>query len=538
VEQLPRLRRWLKRVKALAPGARLRYLDKDGRRRRMKLVWVSEDQDRFAFVNERGQKVAELTAVQLARQLSRGAQPPTPVDEMSVLRQSMYETLEQAQKTLSFERNRDAVTRLINTDALLKQLRRTLRHAHAHDSEHAFLCLDIDNFKLVNEVFDETSGDEVLAEFARLLGQLNDRRALTARLEEDEFGILFAYRPADEARRLADKIRADIAASSLSIGDEAVSFTVSLGLAPIQRTSESPETIIEQARSALEIAKSQGKDQVVVYDLDQEEIHRYRQERDSSRQRLDEAMDTDRLVLRAQPLVKSAVDGSEEATHRYEVLLALRDDAGELQSPRDFIRSAERFGFITQVDRWVLRETFAWMSSLVDQQKQVPELAINLSGTSITDNAFLDYVLEQISEYGVGTNHICFEITETGAIDNLPKAADFIRTLKNIGCQFSLDDFGTGLASHRYLKELPVDYVKIDGTFISDLHTNRTDYAMTKSINDLAHFLGQKTVAECVETMDIVPALREIGVDYLQGWGVGMPRILSEILDELPDLET
>ncbi|MFK7828403.1 MAG: DUF1631 family protein [Congregibacter sp.] len=538
VANLPRLKRWLKRVKALETGAKLRYRDKDGRRRHMRLVWISEDREQFAFVNERGQKIAELTAVQLARQLSRGAQPPTAVDNMSVLDQSMYETLEEAQKTLSFDRNRDSLTQLINGDSLIHQLQRTLRHAHSRGSEHAFMLLDIDNFGLVNDVFDETSGDQVLTEFARLLSQLNDRRALTARIREDEFGILLTFQSAEEACQVADKIRADIADSTLSIGGEVVSFTVSIGIAAVMQSTEDAKAVVSQAHSALELAKTQGRDQVVVYDLDQQDMLNFKRERESSRKRLDEAMSTDSLVLRAQPIVKSAVDGSESATHHYEVLLALRDEDGELQGPHDFIMSAERFGYITLVDRWVIRETFAWISCLMDSQKEIPEMSINLSGTSITDNDFLEYVLEQISEYGVGTSRLCFEITETGAIDNLPRAADFVRTLKNLGCKFSLDDFGTGLASHKYLKELPVDYVKIDGTFITDIHQNRTDYAMAKSINDLAHFLGQKTVAECVESLEIVPSLREIGIDYLQGWGIGMPRELSEITEELANIET
>ncbi|MFT6770848.1 DUF1631 family protein [Congregibacter sp.] len=538
VEQLPRLRRWLQRVETLEPGAKLRYRDKDGRQRKMRLVWVSEERDQFAFVNERGQKIAEVSAIQLARQLSRGAQMPTPVDEMSVLDQSMYGALEQAQKTLSFDRNRDDITQLINGESLLYQLQRSLRNAHVKGSEHAFLLLNIDDFALVNDVFDDTSGDQVLNEFGRLLAQMNDRRALTARMEADEFGVLLTYRDIDEARRIADKIRTDIASSSLSINGEGVSFTISIGIASVAQTSESAASIHRQARQALTLAKTQGKDQVVVFDIDQEEVMNYKVERATSRKRLDDAMSTDSLVLRAQPIVQSAVDGHEGAKHHYEILLALRDDDGELQSPKDFIMSAERFGYVTLVDRWVLKEAFAWISQLMDTQKEVPELSINLSGTSITDNDFLEYVLEQISEYGVGTSKLCFEITETGAIDNLPRAADFVRTLKNIGCKFSLDDFGTGLASHKYLRELPVDYVKIDGTFITDIHRNPTDYAMTKSINDLAHFLGQKTVAECVEDLEIVPALREIGIDYLQGWGIGMPRELHEITEELANLET
>ena len=541
VERLPRLRRWLQRAQALEPGVRLRCPGKDGEQQRMRLAWISEDRDRFAFVNERGQKVAELSAVQMARQLSRGARAPTPVDTMSVLDQSMYETLEGAQKTLSFERNRDSLTQLINGESLLYQLQRSLSHARSRSSEHAFLMLNIDNFALVNEVFDETSGDEVLGEFAQLLGQLNEHRALTARIQGDEFGILLTHYNVEEARKLADKIRRDIADSSIHIGQEAVSFTVSIGITAVNRASGSAESVLEQARGAVKIAKDQGRDRIVVFDVDRQEAHDYRSAREESQRQFEEALSANRLVLRAQPITQSAADGSEDESqglHHYEILLSLKDDDGKPQSPLDFIRSAERFGYVTLVDRWVVRETFAWISRLMDMQKEAPQISINLSGTSITDNDFLDYTLEQISEYGVGTSKLCFEITETGVIDNLPRAADFVRTLKNIGCKFSLDDFGTGVSSYEYLKELPLDYVKIDGMFITNIGDNPTDFAMAKSINDLAHFLGQKTVAECVENLDTLPALREIGIDYLQGWGIAPPRELGEIIGELADIET
>jgi EAL domain-containing protein (putative c-di-GMP-specific phosphodiesterase class I) len=189
------------------------------------------------------------------------------------------------------------------------------------------------------------------------------------------------------------------------------------------------------------------------------------------------------------------------------------------------------------VDRWVVREAFSWISKLMDAQKVVPNLAINLSGTSVTDDSFMDYLLEQISEFGVGTSRLCFEITETGTISNLVKAADFVRAFRNIGCKFSIDDFGTGLASHNYLRELPVDYVKIDGSFVTGIHKNRSDYAMARSINDLAHFLGQETIAESVENDEIIVKLEEIGVDYLQGWGIGKPKLLAEVTDNLSSIE-
>lgn len=538
VERLPKLRRWLNRVRELRVGTRMRYRDKNGKDRRMQLVWVSEDREQFTFANEVGQKIADLSAVQLARQLSRGFRPMGQLDKLGAIDRSVYTTLEDAQKALSRQRTRDPVTRLINGDTLLQQVRRSLRHAQRHDSEHAFLLLDIDNFALVNEVFDETSGDQVLKEFAESLARLNDARTLSARMGDDDFGVLLTHRSLEDAREMADKLRSDIALQSFAIGDDKISFTISVGVVPILQSTASEEAVLEQARGALEIAKSQGRNQVSVYDSAQQERRQYQIEREETQQRLEEAIATDGLVLRAQPIAQSAVGREEAPTHYYEVLLAIRDETGNVASPQEFITTAERFGFASQVDRWVLQETFAWISELVDKQKFVPQLSINLSGASITSDDFLEFVLEQISEYGVGTNRLCFEITETGSIENLHKAADFVRTLKNIGCKFSLDDFGTGLASHTYLKELPVDYVKIDGSFISDVNENRTDFAMAKSITDLAHFLGQKTIAECVENLDLVPALREIGVDYLQGWGIGMPRFLHEIVEELPDLET
>ena len=287
----------------------------------------------------------------------------------------------------------------------------------------------------------------------------------------------------------------------------------------------------------MRLAKKQGRNRVVEFSEDQERVLQHRAEQQASRQDLEQALATDRFVLRAQPIVQSAVDGSGADSRHYELLLSLTNKDGSLGSPEEFIQSAERYGFMSLVDRWVVKEAFQWISQLMDAQKVVPSLAINLSGHSVTDNSFLDYLLEQISEFGVGTSKLCFEITETGTISNLVKAADFVRTFRNIGCKFSIDDFGTGLASHNYLRELPVDYVKIDGTFITNIHTNRSDYAMARSINDLAHFLGQETIAESVESDEVVTTLREIGVDYLQGWGVGRPKLLSDVTAELSSVE-
>ncbi len=533
VEDLPRLRRWVKRVEELEKGSWLTYRGKDGHKHRMQLAWINEARDRYIFVNERGQKVAELSAIQLARQLSRGVQPPAPADKLSVVDQSLYETLEHAQKTLSFARNHDSLTRLINRDTFLEQMQRALRHAQLKDTRHAVLYIDIDQFNLANEVYDRVTGDQILLEFARLLAQLHGKKSSSARLQGDQFAVLLLDRSLEQALKSAEKIRGDIEGSSLEVDGQKVSFTVSIGVAPILGHSPDVEQLLEAARGAMLRAKERGRNCVVPYEEDQALVGEHIEERARTRQDLEDALATERFVLRAQPIMQTSVADESEVSLHYELLLGLRNRDGSLSSPQEFIESAEKYGFMTLVDRWVVKQAFNWISGLMDEQKVIPNLAINLSGTSVTEDSFMEYLLEQISEYGVGTSRICFEITETGTISNLVKAADFVRTFRNIGCKFSIDDFGTGLASHNYLRELPVDYVKIDGTFVKGIHENRNDYAMARSINDLAHFLGQETIAESVENEQIIEKLREISVDYLQGWGIARPKLLEEVAEDL-----
>ncbi|MFT4518999.1 MAG: diguanylate cyclase (GGDEF)-like protein [Halioglobus sp.] len=537
IEDLPRLRRWVHRVEQLEENSWLTYRDKNDNKKRMQLAWTSPAKDRYIFVNERGQKVADLTAIQLARQLSRGAKPPSPTDKLSVVDQSMYQTLEHVQKTLSFARNHDTLTKLINRETFVDQMSRALRHSQRKQTRHAVLYLNIDQFNLVNEVYDTITGDQVLLEFARLLAQLHGKKSSSARLDGDEFAVLLLDRSITQAMDIAEKIRTDIESGSMDIDGEHVSFTVSVGVLAIAEHSPGVDQLMDNARSAMLHAKHLGRNQVVQFEEELSTASDFRLEKNRMREDLENALATERFLLRAQPIVQTAVADREETSQHYELLLSIFNKDGSLSSPLEFIQSAERYGFMPLVDRWVVREAFSWISSLMDAQKVVPYLAINLSGTSVTDDSFMEYLLEQISEFGVGTSRLCFEITETGTISNLVKAADFVRAFRNIGCKFSIDDFGTGLASHNYLRELPVDYVKIDGSFITGIHKNRHDYAMTRSINDLAHFLGQETIAESVENDAIVRKLEEIGVDYLQGWGVGKPKPLDEVTADLANLE-
>jgi len=537
VDTLPRLRRWVKRVEDLEKGHWLSYKDKEGARRRMQLAWISDDRDRYIFVNERGQKVADLSGVELARQLSRGVKPPSPTEELPLVDQSMYKTLEHVQKSLSFDKNHDSLTKLINRETFLNQIDAALKHAKSKHAAHALLYIDIDQFNIVNDVYDELTGDEVLIEFAKLLSQQHGKKVSSARLEDDKFAVLLLDRSIAQAIGHAEAIRADIEKSAVTIENDQVSFTVSIGVTAILDHSTSVDEIIEHAAVATQQAKDEGRNRVIQFHEDQRKAVAYRAEEAATIAQIEKTLDTKAFVLQAQPIARTEPAAGEAAIEHYEVLLSIADDEGNLHSPQEFIISAERFGYMSQVDRWVVKQVFTWISQMMDEQKVVPNLAINLSGNSITDDNFMEYLFEQISEFGVGTNKICFEITETGTISNMVKAIDFVNEFKNIGCKFSIDDFGTGLASHSYLRELPVDYVKIDGTFVANIHENPKDYAMCKSINDLAHFLGQETIAEFAENEAVIAKLREIGVDYLQGWGIGKPAPLTELAKQLDLVE-
>jgi diguanylate cyclase (GGDEF)-like protein len=537
VDALPRLRRWVKRVEELEKGNWLSYRDEEGARRRMQLAWISDEGDRFIFVNERGQKVADLSGIELARQLSRGVKPPTPAEDLPLVDQSMYKTLEHVQKSLSFDKNHDSLTQLVNRDTFITQVETALKHAKTKHAFHALLYIDIDQFSLVNDVYDDLSGDEVLVEFARLLSQQHGKKVSSARLEGDKFAMLLLDRTIEQALSDAEEIRGDIEASPMTIENDQVSFTVSIGVCAILDQNNSVEEVMENAELATRAAKEAGKNRVKQYRENQGRADEYRAEEAATMAQISKTLDTKNFVLQAQPIARTHPTPGQPEIDHYEILLSIADEDGKLHSPQEFINSAERFGYMSQVDRWVVKQVFTWISKMMDEQKVVPNLAINLSGNSIVDDNFMEYLFEQISDFGVGTSKICFEITESGTISNMVKATDFVNEFKNIGCKFSIDDFGTGLASHAYLRELPVDYVKIDGTFIAHIHENPQDYAMTKSINDLAHFLGQETIAEFVESDSVIDKLREIGVDYLQGWGIGMPTPLTTLAEELELLE-
>lgn len=428
---------------------------------------------------------------------------------------------------LAYYANHDVLTGLVNRREFELRLARVLNSAREDQSEHALCYMDLDQFKLINDTSGHVAGDELLRQIGSLLNRLVRRRDTLSRLGGDEFGILMEHCNLEQARRVANKLRQTIEEFRFAWEDRVFTIGVSIGLVPITSASVNSIEILKQADAACYAAKDTGRNRIQIYTVDDTELARRSGEMQWVTQ-INRALDEDRFCLYAQIITPIARPADENGAH-YELLLRMLDDDGKLIPPGAFLAAAERFNLSPRIDRWVIDRAVAWLLSEQGYAEALNYCAINLSGLSLGDDAFLTHVVTLIQDSGISPAKFCFEITETAAIANLTKATLFIRTLKGLGCRFALDDFGSGLSSFAYLKTLPVDYLKIDGVFVKDIENDPIDLAMVKSINDIGKVMGKRTIAEFVESEAILSRLMEIGVDYAQGFYVGEPLALEQL---------
>ena len=521
----PDLNRWFKRAKTLRVGEEFAYLDDETGRRNIRLIWVSDDQQQFVFVNNRGQKVLDFDIVDLANELSKGLQPVDSQTDWPLVERCLYSTVQDAYQQLAYKSSHDELTGLINRKECEKNLSEILQDAKNNWQSHCLLYLDIDKFSLTNDLYGHVAGDDLLRYFSNFLTEQSPKKSVIARMAGNEFVVLLKSRNIHEGRAIAESLRHKVEEHSFSWRDYNIPLTTSIGVIIINKYTSNIVDLIRNATTACQQAKSTGGNR----------CHDFKQGSDAQNHRdklltwIDQINNTlthDRLILRGQPIQTVANDSPCE---HYEVLLAIKNDDGELESPVDFIEAAECYNRMHKVDRWVIERVFEWLSSLVQAGYEIPAVSINLSGNSINDEQFIDFLFAQFAKYKIPTANICLEVTETATINNISAAADFIREIRKIGCKVSLDDYGSGNASYQYLKHLPVDYIKIDGAFIQDIVNNKNDYAMTCSINDIAHLMGKKTIAEYAESDEIIKVLQEIGVDYIQGYAISRPILLEDI---------
>lgn len=412
----------------------------------------------------------------------------------------------------------DALTGLVNRTEFEFRLAALVEPA---DAEHALLYIDLDQFKVVNDTCGHSAGDQMLCQITSLM-QARLREADTfARLGGDEFGVLLEHCGLEAALRVGENLLAGLAGFRFAWEGKSFQVGASIGLVQITDAAMSPAHLMAAADTACYAAKDAGRNRIRTYHAgDDELLHRTGEM--SWVSRINRAIDEDRLRLYWQPVVPLAPrDG--EAAHG-EILLRMLDDEGRLVSPGAFLPAAERYHLMRRIDRWVVENALQWLAAHPEDTRHV---AINLSGQSLGDASFLDDVTSEIRRSGLEPRRICFEITETAAIAHLAHARRFIEALRGLGCRFALDDFGSGLSSFGYLKNLPVDFLKIDGSFVRNLLHSPIDEAMVRSINHLGHVMGLATIAEFVETVEIGLYLKEMGVDYAQGYAIAEPMPLA-----------
>jgi diguanylate cyclase (GGDEF)-like protein len=429
------------------------------------------------------------------------------------------------------EQSFDSMTGLMNRAGFEAQLHESAQALADSDDSHQIIYFDLDNLQLVNDTFGREAGDEVIIRFSQLVEEVLPKNAVATRLTGDDFVILLTHSTVEQAMDLTDVVRKNGDKLRYLEGDKTLQVTVSTGVAEFSaKTSEGDA--LTAARLACDSAKDHGRDRVEVYDQDNQSIVRRYDDMHLVSQ-IQQTLDSDGFRMQAQPIV--SLNGKDKIS-RFEILLRMHDSQGNRVSSDAFFSAAERYQLMPQIDRWVVSNTLARLSEHADYLKKNRAIfAINLSGQSLGDDEILKFVEEEIDESGVPCETLCFEVTESAAVSNRQKAQAFIDALRERGCKFSLDDFGAGLSSFAYLKSFKVDTLKIDGSFIRDITENRISESMVAAITEVARVMELETVAEYVESDETKDLIATIGVDYAQGYAVGKPVPLEDVLVDLSE---
>lgn len=423
---------------------------------------------------------------------------------------------------IEYQASHDALTGLMNRVEFFSRLHEVAYDAQKNHKTHSFLYLDLDQFKIVNDVCGHLAGDELLRQVSNDIAEhLADEAHMTARLGGDEFGILLLDTPLARAITIANSLLRTFDRKFIW-QKNAFHITASIGLVPIAGVNADGYGILAAADDASYLAKESGGNSIKVYETADYTFLKRRGEMQWI-SRLNHALERNQFILWGQAI--QATNGAPQ--EHLEILIRMRDVDGSLISPADFIPAAEKYNLMPAVDRWVIRQAFFHLEEL-NRRDRNPIFSINLSGASVADESFLDYIGYLLDTTGVDPHQVCLEITETTAISNMSRATSFIRRLKNLGMTFALDDFGNGFSSFSYLKNLPVDYLKIDGSFVRGIASDPIDRSLVQSVNAIGHVMGMKTIAEYVKDARTRQILEEIGVDYLQGYEISEPAPLGQ----------
>lgn len=429
-------------------------------------------------------------------------------------------TLRNLTQEMSYQASHDALTNLINRREFERRLKQSIEDVKYNNKTHSLCYMDLDQFKAVNDLCGHTVGDELLKQLSSEISLIIREADTFARLGGDEFGVLLSGCPINNAEKLAEEIRITVEKFRFHWENKTFKVGVSIGIVSINASSVSNKEVLSAADTACYIAKEQGRNRVHIYEPDSTEIEKHTNETNWLN-RINSALDNNKFVLYFQKIV--SLNNTQE---HYEALIRMFDGNGGTIPPNSFIPAAERFNIMSSIDNWVIKNTL----SIMQEEKYLElNVSINLSGQSLSDLSFMRDCITKIKNSHISPKRICFEITETAMIANLNSAIHSISTLRKLGCTIALDDFGSGLSSFSYLKNLPVDYLKIDGSLIKDMENDNVNISMVKSIIDIGQSMGLETIAEYVENQTTLDILSDLKIDYVQGYGVAKPVPLEEI---------
>ena len=427
--------------------------------------------------------------------------------------------LRRLNETVTYQASHDALTGLINRDEFSSRLRHIAEPTATSDRSHAFLFIDIDQFKVINEMCGHIAGDELLCQVGDGIRAFAAGDRVLGRLGADQFGLILLDTPLDKGTSIAQELVTHLNRKFVW-ETKTYNVTVSIGTAPITRGYNNVNDILAAGDDACTLVKEHGGNGVETYKTSDFVFLRRKGEMQWIA-RLTDALDEDRFSLFHQEIVP--LHDLPNDLMKYEILLRLKDANGGVVLPGEFIAAAERYKLMPSIDRWVVSAACRYVARAAQLEIPIPVVCVNLSGASLVDNSLLDFLLMMFDRCEVNPSRFCLEITETSAIQNFSRAIGFVTRLREAGATFALDDFGNGFSSFSYLKRLPVDYLKIDGSFVKEIERDPIDLAMVEAVNNIGHTMGMKTIAEYVHNDTIRRMLCEIGVDYAQGFAVSRP---------------
>lgn len=434
-----------------------------------------------------------------------------------------------ANRKIAHLANHDDLTGLHNRRSFEQHLAQTIAMADRSENAHGLLYLDLDRFKIVNDTCGHHAGDQLLIQLTSMMQERLRRGDLFARVGGDEFAIIAQGSAFADIQQLAEELRVIVSDFEFRYEEQSFNVSLSIGVTPIDSQVTSIEQVLSDVDSACYVAKQTGRNRVHVTQDNDAEVVQYRSNL-AGIQAIRKALADNRLSLFYQP-VFHLHENTMTMAH-CEILLRIRSENGEMYSPARFIPIAEKYNVMNEIDQWVFSHVMEWLAEN-HAAHVIPRLLINLSGLSFADDDFSNFIVERLSRGDIDPSYIAFEISEGAAVRNFQKVSQFIDRVRSLGCELALDDFGSGFSSFSYLKQLPIDYLKIDGSLVRNISTNEVDRKMVAAINQIGHTVGAKTIAEFVEDDASLQCLREMSVDFAQGYGLRMPAPLSQLADEL-----